>query len=156
MSQFEGSNAAIAVADLPPGAAPAFGDVPEAPFENEPEHLVLSSEAHQHLSGDLPFPALDGTFSHYSIGNGRLAVYPTALPGEVRLEAIIATPAGSVRRLRAKVRASWLSRIVAATTPATVAAEVVSELASLAAIPDQTTVTVTEEPAQTRDGSGTI
>ena len=99
-------------ADLPPGVAPSFGDVPLRPFEATPERLVLSSDEHSHLQPSTPINWLGGNFNHDRLGRGELRLYETTTPGEIHIEADVRQADGPSVHLDANVRESWVSRTV--------------------------------------------
>ncbi len=138
MTQFDDAPESGGAADLPPGSAPAFGDVPATPFEPEPEHLVLSSDEHSHLSGPLSLTSLSGEFNDDSLGRGRLVVSTTGQPGEVHVHVSF----HSGYELDADVRESWLARAAAGGGSASLGARVAAELLRLSEIPHQSTVVV--------------
>lgn len=129
-------------ADLPPGVAPSFGDVPLRPFEHTPERLVLSSEEHSHLQSPPPLKWLGGSFAHERLGRGDLRLYETETPGEIHIEADVHPADGSALRLDANVRESWVSRVVSEDDTSPLNVRIVSGLFKLAEIPGQSTVKV--------------
>jgi hypothetical protein len=141
MSEVGSSVQEAAAADLPPGVAPAFGSVPEAPFEHIPERLVLSSEAHSRLAPGTPFSLLNGAFTLERVGSGTLSLRETEAPGELHVHADVHTLGGPLVRLDARVRESWVMRQASGdAAPANV--RVVNELIRIAGIPHQSTVSV--------------
>lgn len=131
-------NAKEVADDSPPGSAPVFGAVPDSPFENEPEHLVLSSDAHFRLSEANTVWMLGGEFDYEALGTGRLVIEEVA-GGEVLVHADVLRDGSPSIHLDARVRESWLVRAAAA-DPASAAASVVRALVRLAEIPHQSTV----------------
>jgi len=142
MTQAHGSSSPEFAGELPPGSAPAFGMLPEFPFEHTPERLVLSSEEHSHLTGGPGLAELGGEFASERYGSGILSVSATGAPGEVRVLADVSDGTGPVVHLDALVRESWLARAVDAGEPMHAAARVVGGLMELAVIPRQSTVKV--------------
>jgi hypothetical protein len=131
--------------DLPRGGAPLFGTVPDVPFEHTPEHLVLSSEAHSRLSGNIVLGNLNGPFADEQLGRGVLVVRETSLPGQVHIHADLSTSFGPVVHLDADVRESWLDRAGFDREGVPAPARVVGELFRLAEIPRQSTVVIRVE-----------
>ena len=126
--------------DGPPDSAPVFGAVPDSPFENEPEHVVLSSDAHFRLSETNTLGMLSGEFASEALGTGRLVIREVAA-GEVLVHADVLRDGSPYVHLDARVRESWLLRAAAA-DPAGAGASVVRALFRLAEIPHQSTVRV--------------
>ena len=129
-------------ADLPPGVAPSFGDVPLRPFEATPERLVLSSDEHSHLQPSTPINWLGGNFNHDRLGRGELRLYETTPPGAIHLGADVRQADGPAVHLDANVRESWVSRTVSSDDTAPVNVRIVRGLFTLAEIPGQSTVTI--------------
>lgn len=142
MTQLRKSSSEDAAADLPPGSAPSFGDVPGAPFENTPERIVLSSEEHAYRVSPASLASLGGEFAHEHLGRGHLKLKETATPGEIHIQAELQPLEGPALHFDARVRGSWLARTLSAddSTPARV--RVVRGLFGIAAIPSQSTVRV--------------
>jgi|GEM_PF-4267321 len=132
--------AAAGATELEPELAPAFGDVPEVPFEHTPERLVLSSEEHTHLAGPR-LAEFGGRFEHEQLGCGELFLAETADPGEVRVYASVERDDAPAFEVEANVRSTWLARVAAGEGEAP-AARIVRELVRLAAVPGQTTVRI--------------
>ncbi len=134
--------------DMPPGVAPSFGDLPDAPFEHTPERIVLSSEEHSHLVGSGPLAYLSGPFSSDRFGVGYLSLHETETTGEVRVHADLSRTGSPAIHLDAQVRETWVARAAndGEDTSATVRA--VKELFRLAEIPRQSTVTVQVDTAR--------
>lgn len=128
--------------DLPPGVAPSFGDVPLTPFEHTPERLVLSSEAHSHLSVPASLATLSGPFHSEPLGNGVLTIQATEQAGEVHVHADMSPDGGPSVHLDARVRESWLARAAHSEGGVTAPVQVVRELIRLSEIPSQSTVTI--------------
>jgi len=82
MTQAHGSSSPEFAGELPPGSAPAFGMLPEFPFEHTPERLVLSSEEHSHLTGGPGLAELGGEFASERYGSGILSVSATGAPAK--------------------------------------------------------------------------
>lgn len=142
MMQVHGLSSLEFAGEVPPGSAPEFGIIPEAPFEHTPERLVLSSEEHSRLSGGPALSELGGQFASERYGHGNLSLKGTGAPGEVRVLADISGETGPVLHLDALVRESWLVRAVSGGEPMHAAARVVGGLMELAVIPRQSTVKV--------------
>jgi hypothetical protein len=130
-----------AAADLPPGVAPTFGYVPDAPFEHVPERLVLSSEAHSRLAPGKAFSRFNGAFTLDRVGTGTLSLHQTEAPGELHVHADVHTFGGPLVRLDARVRESWVLR-QAGEDDGPAGVHVLNELIRLAGIPRQSTVSV--------------
>ena len=139
MTQLEIPDPNELAADMPPGTAPTFGIVPQLPFEATPEHLVLSSEAHSHLSATVPAYTIGGHFSNARLGDGSVSVR-TISPGEVHIHADVLTAEGPAVHLDADVRETWLNRAARGRDSASANVQVVSELIRLAQLPSQKTV----------------
>jgi len=127
--------------ELPPGAAPAFGNLPDSPFEHTPERLVLSSDEHAQLAGIAPLSRLGGRFETVGLGQGHLTLVATGSPGEVLVEANV-EGSGPAMHLSANVRESWLLRAAGGDEAPQATARVVGELVRLAGVPHQSTVSV--------------
>lgn len=128
--------------DLPPGASPAFGELPDEPTELTPEHVVLSSEEHDRLIGSGPLAYLSGPFSAERFGVGYLSLFETDLAGEVHVHADLSRVEGPAVHLDADVRETWVSRAAIDGEGSSPAVRVVKELFRLADLPKQSTVTV--------------
>ena len=128
--------------DVPPGVAPSFGEVPLTPFEHTPERIVLSSEAHSHLSVPASLAALSGPFHADPLGNGILTIQATEQAGEVHVHADMSPDGGPSVHLDAHVRESWLARAARSEGDAAAPVQVVRELIRLSEIPSQSTVTI--------------
>lgn len=136
------SDSAVSVvsepADLPPGAAPQFGEVePHALPAESP--LILSALAERHESGLSAYPA--GSFALDDIpATGSISILASPVPGLVHIDADIAFARGGVLHYEADVRESWVARTAVAGDSAP--ASLVRALADLARIPRQSTVRV--------------
>ena len=128
-------------ADLPPGAAPSFGDA-EGGTVPEPAPLVMSESAHRFASAAGPLPGLNGRF-HLDdpVIDGQLSVEASDTPGMVRVHADLAYARGGSLHFDAEVRQSWILR-AAAKGQGHARAQVARALADLAGLPHQSTVTV--------------
>lgn len=128
-------------ANLGPGVAPSFGDVPGQPFEHTPERIVLSSEEHTRLSTPQ-FEAFGGEFAHEHLGRGRVSLRETDEPGEVHILASVVKQDGPALEIEADVRVSWLSRAARSGAGEPPSVGIVRELVKLAGLPKQSTVRV--------------
>lgn len=128
--------------DLPPGAAPSFGDIPIEPTELSPDQLVLSSEEHSQRLGSGPLAYLSGPFSAERFGVGYLSVNSTGESGEMHVHADLSRTDGPAIHLDAHVRATWLTRAMHHGDGSSGTVRVARELFRLAEIPRQSTVTV--------------
>lgn len=133
------------LADLPPGAAPSFGDL-ETGTASDSAPLVLSEAAHRTISGSGPLDMLSGTFHlDDSLFDGELLVEPAGTPGLVHVHADISHPRGGGLHYDADVRESWLLRESADLDPDDSRARVARAIAELASLPHQSTVKVSFE-----------
>lgn len=134
-----------ATADLPPGAAPSFGDLEQGTVQ-ELTPLVLSESAHRHMAGPPWAYGLNGPFHLDDLGiEGELWVDASPEPGLVHVHADLAFAAGGGLHYDANVRESWLARAGGVDAEHDPRAEVARALAKLATIPRQSTVTVSFE-----------
>ena len=84
------------LADLPPGAAPSFGDL-ETGTAPDSAPLVLSEAAHRTISGPGPLDTLSGAFHlEDPLFDGELLVEPAGTPGLVHVHADISHRRGGI------------------------------------------------------------
>lgn len=130
-----------ATADLPPGAAPSFGDA-EGGVLPEPAPLVMSESAHRFARAAGPLPGLSGRFRLEDLAiDGELHVEASETPGMVRVHADLAHARGGGLHYDAEVRESWILR-AGADDQGHRRAQIARALADLARLPRQSTVTV--------------
>ncbi len=128
-------------ADLPPGAAPSFGDV-EGGTAPEPAPLVMSESAHRFARAAGPLPGLNGRFQLDDLAmDGQLQVEASATPGMVHVHADLAYARGGGVHFDAEVRESWIVR-AGSEDLGDGRARIARALADLARLPHQSTVTV--------------
>jgi len=133
------------MADLPPGAAPSFGDH-EPGTAQELAPLVLSEAAHRSMAATGPLADLSGEFHLENPAiEGHLVVEPSATPGMVHIRADLAHGRGGGLHYDAEVRESWLVREGSPEAPGDSRARIARALADLASLPHQSTVTVSLE-----------
>lgn len=131
-----------ATADLPPGAAPSFGDLDTGAVP-EPAPLVLSESAHRNMRPAEPLLGLNGQFHLDDLAiDGQLRVEASHTPGMVHVHADMAYIRGGGLQYDAEVRESWVMRAGAMDRTGESRARVAKALADLASIPRQSTVTV--------------
>lgn len=125
-------------ADLPPGAAPQFGQV--EPHSLPPESpLILSALAERHEFGISPLPV--GSFALDDIpATGSISILASGVPGVVHIDADISFVRGGVLHYEADVRESWVVRT--ADRSDSPPASLVRALADIARLPHQSTVKV--------------
>ena len=145
MSSVFHSFEAEATADLPPGAAPSFGDVEQGTVQ-ELAPLVLSESAHRQMAGPPWLHGLNGPFHLEELGiEGKLWVDTGLKPGLVHVHADLAFAGGGGLHYDTDVRESWVARAGDVDAEHDPRAEVARALAKLATIPRQSTVTVSFE-----------
>lgn len=128
-------------ADLPPGAAPSFGDA-EGGTVPEPAPLVMSESEHRFASAAGPLPGLNGRFQLDDLAiAGQLSVEASDTPGMVHVHADMAYARGGGLHYDAEVRESWILR-AGADDQGHRRAQIARALADLARLPHQSTVTV--------------
>ncbi len=120
-------------------------EAPPAETHNS-EHLVLSAAAHHALTEVLPGEPGDVSFAHLAM-NGRVMLHPGSEPGTVRVTVTLsddnANATGSGLALEAEVRRAWLRSVCGDSfdSPDGVG-KIVHALATIAGLPNQTTVEV--------------
>ena len=126
-------------ADLPPGAAPTFGEAePHSPWGDSP--VILSALAELRESREHG-ALLGGTFAMGDIpATGILKILASPVPGVVHIDADIAFDLGGTLHYEADVRETWVTRTTNSgnSGPATL----VKALADIARLPHQSTVKV--------------
>ncbi len=131
-----------ATADMPPGAAPSFGDL-GAGMVQEPAPMVLSESAHRSRQTPEPLLGLNGRFRLDDLAiDGQLMVEASANPGMVHIHADMAYARGGSLQYEAEVRESWVTRASALDRSPEARARIAKALADLARLPHQSTVTV--------------
>lgn len=133
---------AEATADMPPGAAPSFGDLDTGTVQ-EPAPLVLSESAHRSRQTPESLLGLNGHFHLDDLAiDGQLMVEASAIPGMVHIHADMAYARGGSLQYEAEVRESWVTRESALDRSGEARARIAKALADLARLPHQSTVTV--------------
>jgi hypothetical protein len=131
-----------ATADMPPGAAPSFGDL-DTSVGHEPAPVLLSESAHRSRQAPEPLVGLNGRFHLDDLEiDGQLMVEVSPNPGMVRIHADMAYAHGGGVEYDAEVRETWLTRASALDRSPEARARVAKALADLARLPHQSTVTV--------------
>jgi hypothetical protein len=131
-----------ATADMPPGAAPSFGDL-DTGIVQEPAPLVLSESAHRSRQTPEPLLGLNGRFHLDDLAiDGQLVVEASAIPGMVHIHADMAYARGGGVEYDAQVRETWVTRASALDRSGEARARIAKALADLARLPHQSTVTV--------------
>ncbi len=125
-------------ADLPPGAAPLFGETEPHSFPIE-SPLVLSAPAERRESRSTSYPS--GPFALDDIpATGTISILASPVPGLVHIDANITFARGGGLRYEADVRESWVTRT--ANLDGSGPGTLVRALADIAKLPHQSTVTV--------------
>lgn len=124
--------------DLPPGAAPTFGEGEHhGPGIESP--LVLSAVEERLGLRRSAYPV--GQFALDDIpATGQLKIFQSTVPGFVHIDADIAYERGGMVHYEAEVRETWLDRTSEGGSGSP--ADVVRALADLARLPHQSTVKV--------------
>ncbi|MBE0608388.1 MAG: hypothetical protein IH609_03340 [Dehalococcoidia bacterium] len=131
-----------ATADMPPGAAPSFGDL-DTGIVHEPAPLVLSESAHRSRQTPEPLLGLNGRFYLDDLAiDGQLMVEASPIPGMVHIHADMAYVRGGGLEYDAQVRESWVTRASALDHSPEARAGLAKAIADLARLPHQSTVTV--------------
>lgn len=131
-----------ATADLPPGAAPSFGDLDSGAVQ-EPAPRVLSESAHRNMRTPEPLLGLNGRFHLDDLAiDGQLLVEASPTPGMVHVHADMAYSRGGGLQYDAEVRESWVMRAGALDLSSESRARIAKALADLARLPHQSTVKV--------------
>jgi|SRR3990172_3615995 len=131
-----------ATADMPPGAAPSFGDL-DTGIVQESAPQVLSESAHRSRQTPEPLLGLNGRFHLDDLAiDGQLMVEASTTPGMVHIHADMAYARGGGLQYEAEVRETWLTRAGALDHSGDARARIAKALADLARLPHQSTVTV--------------
>jgi hypothetical protein len=126
-------------ADLPPGAAPTFGEgEPFSPVPTSP--IVLSALAERHESGQH-VTLTSGPFAMADIpATGFLTILASPVPGVVHIDADIRYDRGGTLHYEADVRETWVTRTT--NHGRNPQESIVLALADVARLPHQSTVRV--------------
>ena len=126
----------------------ALAETNEAPpaESHTAERLVLSAAAHYALTETLPEQPGDIAFRHLAM-NGRVMLHPGQSPGTVRVTVTLSdsgkTGAVPGLALAAEVRRTWLRSVCGNSLDSPeVVSKIVHALATIAALPNQTTVEI--------------